>query len=99
LSPTEAAIGTSLIIFCQYFGGALFGSFAETIFVNGLKDGLHTFAPEVNSQAVISAGASAVRSVVSKAALPGVLAAYDRAVTHVFVSFFVMALIDSIPPY
>jgi hypothetical protein len=86
LSVSEAAIGTSLVVFSQYFGGALFSSFAETTFTNSLKIGLKTFAPAVDAQKVIEAGASSVRADFSGALLHGVLLAYNQAISHTFVS-------------
>jgi hypothetical protein len=75
-----------MIVFSQYFGGALFSSFAETIFTNSLTSGLRAFAPNADAQKVIKAGASSVRADLSGALLHGVLLAYNQAVTHTFVS-------------
>ena len=74
----------ALVIFAQTFGGALFLTFAETDFSNGLTKGLQTFAPDISVETVIAAGASAVREVVPMPELAGVLLAYNQAVRHVF---------------
>jgi hypothetical protein len=74
----------ALLIFCQNFGAALFLSFAQTIFSSVLSHELPITAPGVDIQAVINAGASSFRTVVSKELLPGVLLAYDRAISRVF---------------
>lgn len=74
----------ALVIFSQTFGGALFLTFAETDFTNGLTKAMSTSAPNVSVETVIAAGASAVRKVVPKAELAGVLFAYNQAVQHVF---------------
>jgi hypothetical protein len=71
-------------IFSQTFGSALFLSFAQTTLSAGLKESLLRYAPEVNPQDVINAGASAFRSVVPPNLLPGVILAYSHAVSHVF---------------
>ncbi|RDL38696.1 Uncharacterized protein BP5553_03036 [Venustampulla echinocandica] len=84
LKPQEIPVGMGLGIFCQSIGGALFLSFAQTIFSTSLVDALPDFAPEVDAQAVINAGAAGARDIVSKALLPGVLLAYNQAVSHVF---------------
>jgi len=73
-----------LLMFCQNMGAALFLSFAQTILSTTLKHELPILAPGVDVQAVIAAGASSFRDVVSKALLPGVLLAYDRAIDRVF---------------
>jgi hypothetical protein len=75
LPADQIAIGTSLIVFCKYLGGALFVSLAQTIFTNGLRNALPTFAPQVDPQTVITAGATSVRAVTPKASVPGVLLA------------------------
>jgi hypothetical protein len=74
----------SLVIFSQTFGGALFLSFAETVFTNGLVKALSTFAPEVNAEIVINAGATAVSSAVPQSSIAGVLLAYNQAISYVF---------------
>jgi hypothetical protein len=71
-------------MFCQNMGAALFLSFAQTIFSTTLTHELPIFAPKVNAQAVIAAGAATFRDVVPEALLPGVLLAYDRAINRVF---------------
>jgi ABC-type Mn2+/Zn2+ transport system permease subunit len=74
----------SLVMFSQNMGAALFLSFAQTILSTTLTQELPVLAPGVNAQAVIAAGASKFRDAVSKALLPGVLLAYDRAIDRVF---------------
>lgn len=71
-------------MFTQTFGGGLFLAFAQTIFSHGLADGLHKFAPSVDAQAVIDAGATAVRKKVSPEQLGGVLEAYNFGINHAF---------------
>ena len=74
----------ALMMFSQTFGGALWLSIAETIFSRGLLDGLRQFAPAVNAQAVVAAGATGFRQIISPADVLGVLRAYALAVDRVF---------------
>jgi len=74
----------ALVMFCQTFGGALWLSVAETTFSRSLVAGLHQFAPDVNIQAVVAAGATGFRQIVSPADLIGVLRAYALAIDRVF---------------
>jgi len=74
----------SLVIFGQILGGAVFLTFAETVFTNGLVQALAVYAPEINSQTVIDAGATAVSDIAPSGSLAGVLLAYDQAISHVF---------------
>lgn len=70
--------------FFQTFGGTLFLAFAQTIFSRSFVDGLKKFAPAVNAQTVITAGASAIRQVVRPEDVPGVLKAYNLGVDRNF---------------
>jgi hypothetical protein len=83
-SKEKISIVTALVVFSQNFGGVLFLTLAQVIFSDRLRHGLVTYAPEVNAEEVIVAGATAVRSVVPDASLPGVLLAYSKSVDAVF---------------
>jgi acetyl-CoA acetyltransferase len=74
----------AIIVFSQTFGGALFLSFDQTTFSNGLKDALRQYAPEVDAEAVIKAGATGFRALVDKSSVDGIIMAYNQAVSHVF---------------
>ena len=78
------SVGMSFAVFSQTLGSALLLSFAQTIFSNGLVSALPIFAPGVDPQTVITAGASGVREAVSRSALPGVLDAYSKAISETF---------------
>ena len=73
-----------LVIFSQNFGGALSLAFAQTAFNSGLRQSVPEFAPSISAQTVIEAGAGHVREAVPKAALGGVLKAFNQSVNHVF---------------
>jgi len=74
----------SLVAFCQTFGGTLFLTFAQTIFSHSLVEGLKKFAPTVDAQAVIAAGASAIRQVVEPDQVEGVVEAYNLGINRNF---------------
>jgi hypothetical protein len=82
-SKEEISIVNALVVFSQNLGGAVFLSLAEVIFSNGLRHDLASYAPEVNPEVVIVAGATAVRGVVPAASLPGVLLAYNKSFDRV----------------
>ena len=71
-------------MFSQAMGGALVLSFADTIFTNSLKSLIPKYAPSVNAQAVIDAGATGVKSAVHGSEVAGVLLAYSKCVDRVF---------------
>jgi hypothetical protein len=74
----------AFLLFIQTFSGALFLSFAETIFSNSLVSGLANFAPTVDAEAVITAGASSFRSLLEPGQLESVLLAYNQSLVHCF---------------
>lgn len=71
-------------MFSQNFGGALFLSFSETIFSNSLKTLLPKYAPSVDPETIINAGATGFRTIISPAEIPNVLVAYSKSVDRVF---------------
>lgn len=73
------------------FSASLFISFGQTTFENSLSPALTRFAPEVDSAEVDSAevghaGATDFRSIVPASSVPGVLNAFNEALTVEFVS-------------
>ena len=74
----------ALIIFSQSFGAAVFLSFAETIFSNSFEKLIPKYAPSVNAQSIIDAGATKFRKIVSGTNLAGVLIAYAKSIDRVF---------------
>jgi hypothetical protein len=84
LTPATVAIGQAFIIFQQTFGGAFFLAIGQTLFNSSLGEALKNYAGGVDAQAVIHAGASGVRNVVSAQDLPFVLKAYNESVRQEF---------------
>ena len=83
-SPVHLSVGMSIIIFAQSFGAALSIALGDTIMSTGIKNSLPKYAPSVNIQQVIEAGATHFRDVIKKEDIPGVALAYSEAVNHVF---------------
>ncbi|EXJ89916.1 hypothetical protein A1O3_02983 [Capronia epimyces CBS 606.96] len=96
LPPKEQSMAISQVFFFQYLGGTIFLAVAETVLTSSLRSSLPRDAPGVSADAIIHAGASAVRSVVSKAELAGVLKAYNHAIICTFVGPFIFILVPSI---
>lgn len=74
----------SVLIFFQTLGSSLFLSFAQTTFTNGLMNALPHFAPGVDVQQVVDAGASNFRTLIDPKFISGIILAYNQAVSHVF---------------
>ena len=90
--PKESlAVGNAFLMFSQILGGAIFVSLGQTIFSNQLRPALRHFAPTVDVEAVYAVGATAFRTVVTEAEVPGVVLAYNQALTRVFVSLLFMS--------
>jgi hypothetical protein len=87
LEPSKISVGTAMVVFCQFFSGALFLALAETDLSSTLKSALVQNAPSVNAALLFEAGATGVRDIVTSDQLPGALEAYNRAITNMFVSY------------
>ena len=84
LQPVQIPIAMALLMFSQTFGGALFLSFSDTIFTNSLKALIPTYAPSIDANTVINAGANGFRRLISSSNLRIVLVAYAKSVNRVF---------------
>ena len=74
----------ALLMFSGSFFGALFLSFSDTIFTNSLKSLIPEYAPTVDAQVVINAGASGFRTGLDGDELINVLIAYAKSIDRVF---------------
>jgi hypothetical protein len=80
----DLPIATSISVFFQFFGGAVFLAISSNIFNSRLLVQLHTHAPSVDAAKVVAAGAAGLRKVVTAEQLPGAVLAYNDAITTVF---------------
>ncbi|KAJ7735121.1 major facilitator superfamily domain-containing protein [Mycena maculata] len=94
LSLQDIPTGTSLIMFMQTLGGALFVSVAQNVFSNKLSSGLASQVPGVDSSIVLSAGATSLRDSISAEFLPAVLAVYNQALISAFYVSVAMAALS-----
>ncbi|KAG0650946.1 Aspyridones efflux [Hyphodiscus hymeniophilus] len=91
LDISQVPIGTSVIIFLQTLGGALFVSIGNNIFNNKLVQDLAKYAPSIDPNIVLSTGATSIQHSIDKADLPGVTLAYNNALTQTFLAASIMA--------
>ena len=84
LPPAQLPLAMALVMFSQSMGAALFLSFSSTIFTNSLKTLIPKYAPSVNAQSIIDAGATLSRKDIPGTDLIGVLIAYAKSVDRVF---------------
>ena len=88
-----------LFVFSQMFGGAIMVVFSQTILTNSLKTELPKYAPAVNAQAVIAAGATNFRKTVAPELLEGVLVAYAKSLGRIYYLAAPMAVVALVLSY
>ncbi|KAK0712952.1 major facilitator superfamily-domain-containing protein [Lasiosphaeria miniovina] len=97
LSIEDVPIGTSVIIFVQTLGGALFVSIAQNVFSNHLVQYVAEYEPSLPDPSIVFAvGATNIQHAIPAEYLPGVTQAYNDALTKTFVVFAAMAAISII---
>jgi MFS family permease len=88
LPLADVPTGTTAISFSQQLGGALFVSIAQTVFQNGLVQGLHKYTHDLPSEIFLHAGATSVRPILASLGrmdlLEGVLRAYVLGLRYCF---------------
>ncbi|CAM1509678.1 Fc.00g000130.m01.CDS01 [Cosmosporella sp. VM-42] len=80
LPISDVSIGTAIINFSQQFGGALFVSVGENIFLNNLASGLKKI-PGLDVTTILNIGATDLRGAVPAQYLEDVLWTYNHALT------------------
>ncbi|KAJ5609833.1 major facilitator superfamily domain-containing protein [Penicillium herquei] len=80
LQPEDIPVGTAIVMFFQTLGGALFLAVGQSVFQNGLIDGIHKYAPDVDPTVIVGAGATEMRHTLTTLGqldqLDGVIRAY-----------------------
>ncbi|KAF8850711.1 MFS multidrug transporter [Acephala macrosclerotiorum] len=84
LSQAENPIGMAIVIFAQQFGGSVWLAVASTAFSSSLENALVKYAPGIDPQVIIAAGATGYREVVPAASVDGVIKSYNEAINHDF---------------
>lgn len=94
--PDDLAPISSMILFFQTIGGALWVSAAQAGFANKLLATLPATAPDVNPGLVLATGATELRTVFSAQQVPGILAAYMDGLRTPFAIAIACACVTSI---
>jgi hypothetical protein len=84
LAAGDVPIGTAIMLFAQTLGGALFISVGQNVFTNGLIKNLKLVVPELDTGLVLRTGATELKHAIPEKFLPGVLSAYNLALTQTF---------------
>lgn len=85
LPDSIVSVSTSLLTFMQTLGGAVMLSLGEVVFSNSLTTSLLKYAPGVNPEVIVEAGATGIRTVITDPTeLAEVLVAYSKSVDSNF---------------
>lgn len=74
----------SMLMFSGNFFGAVAVVICQTVYTNSLAELIPAYAPDVDPQVVINAGATKVRDVVSPNQLPEVMTAYAKSIDNIW---------------
>jgi hypothetical protein len=91
LPIADVPVGTAVVMFTQMFGGALFVSVGQNVFTNRLLSGLMQEAQGFDASMILKLGATTLKTAVPTEYLPGVLVAYNRALTQTWYVSVAMA--------
>ncbi|KAL9580252.1 MAG: hypothetical protein Q9212_004606 [Teloschistes hypoglaucus] len=84
LPLADVPVGTTIIIFVQTLGGALFISVAQNIFNNRLISNLAVDVPSIDPSVILRVGATSLREAVDPAQLHAILHAYNDSLTQTY---------------
>ena len=85
LPAADVPLGISMILFGQYFGGALFVALAQTIFANQLAKNLQRLDPALTAKAIENMGIMELKSIVgSHGRMDLVLSGIDKSMTQMW---------------
>lgn len=96
LKIEDVPTGTAVVILMQTLGGAVFVGVGQNIFTNKLVEGLRTAAPNLSVQFVLETGATKLKSEIASELLPGVISAYNEALTETFIVGLAMTCLSII---
>ncbi|KAI9734103.1 MAG: MFS sugar transporter [Claussenomyces sp. TS43310] len=97
LDIKDIPTGTSLLMFLQTLGGALFVSVGQNIFTNKLVSNLAKNVPAIDPMIVVNTGATSIQHTEAlKQYLPAITLAYNDALTQAYLVSAAMAAISII---
>ena len=75
----------AIAIFFNSLGGSLSISIVQTIFLQGLRQNIPVYAPDVDTEVIIGAGATDVSRLVNPDQVEGLLYAYNLSIVNAFI--------------
>ena len=93
----DVPVGTSIVMFTQTLGGALFISVGQNIFTNRLLGNLSANVPNLDPSIVLKTGATSLKDAITSINpnyLPNVLISYNKAIDQTFYVSVAMAALS-----
>ncbi|KAJ7059774.1 putative MFS multidrug transporter [Mycena amicta] len=94
LPLADVPVGTTIVMWAQTMGGALFISAAQNVFTNRLVDGIVEHVPDVSPGSVAQAGATSLAGTIDPGSLSAVLDVYNHALMGAFQIAIAMSAIS-----
>lgn len=94
LPLADVPIGTSMIMFSQTLGGAIFISVAQNVFTNTLLTNIQKVVPGLDPAIVLATGATSLRNAIPAQYLAGVQTAYNSTVVTTFYVSVAMSVLS-----
>ncbi|KAI1384991.1 putative efflux pump [Hypoxylon trugodes] len=85
LDIKDVPTGTSILVFVQTVGGALFVSVGQTVFSNKLVQELAANVPSIDPNVILNAGATNLQHSLPADVIPNVIISYSNALTTAFI--------------
>lgn len=95
LPPSDIPVAMALVVFAQALGGAVFVSVSNNIFSNQLVKNLMKAVPDLAPSLVSSAGATNLKNDIDPQFIPGVLIAYNKAITQTWYAAVALAVVSN----
>jgi hypothetical protein len=92
----DVPVATSVAIFSQVLGAAIFVALAQTVLLAKLLPQLQALNPNLSPAQVIQAGALGLKTLVRPDQLPAILSAYAKSVDLVFLVTAILAVIGTL---
>lgn len=84
LDKKDVPIGTTIVMFAQLIGGAIFISVGQNIFTNKLLSNVQRTVRDISPKVILATGATSLKTVIPPADLPAVQVAYNGAIVNTF---------------
>lgn len=96
LGIKDIPTGTAVVVFLQTIGGALFISVGQSVFTNKLIQTLAIDVPDLDPAIVLATGATNLQKTLPAEYLPGVIDAYNTALTTAFLVAVALAAFSTL---